>query len=73
MFSKLMKFIPRDWIVYMYKRMPFNGLKNWIVYRAQHKFLVAVLGVITNDKGQVLLLKHEYRKNHGVFPVAGWN
>ena len=71
MISKLINYIPRDWLVYMYKHMPFNRLKNWIVYRAQYKFLVAVLGVITNEKGQVLLLKHEYRKEPWGIP-GGW-
>lgn len=71
MFSKLINLIPRDWLVTMYKHMPFTGLKNWIVYRAQHKFLVAVLGIITNDKGQILLLKHEYREQLWGIP-GGW-
>jgi len=71
MFSKLINTIPRDWLVYMYKKMPFTGLKNWIVYRAQQKFLVAVLGVFTNDKGEVLLLKHAYRKEPWGIP-GGW-
>jgi len=62
MISKLISYIPSDWLVYMYKHMPFNRFKNWIVYRAQHKFLVAVLGIITNEEGQVLLFKHDYRK-----------
>lgn len=38
-----------------------GNFKNWVVYRSQHKFLVAVLGVITNEERQVLLLKHVYR------------
>jgi len=71
MISKLISMIPRDWLVYMYKHMPFNRLKNWIVYRAQYKFLVAVLGIITNDEGQVLLLKHQYRKEPWGIP-GGW-
>lgn len=51
--------------------MPFNKLKNWIVYKAQHKFLVAVLGVITNDEGEILLLKHVYRSEPWGIP-GGW-
>lgn len=61
MLSKLINLVPRDWLVYMYIHMPFKRFKDWVVYRAQSKFLVAVLGVITNEKGQVLLLKHVYR------------
>lgn len=71
MFSKLINLIPRDWLVYMYKHMPFTKIKNWIVYRAQHKFLVSVLGVITNEAGQVLLLKHVYRNEPWGVP-GGW-
>lgn len=71
MIKKLMSLFPRDWLVFMYKHTPIKGLKNWIVYRAQHKFLVAVLGVITNDKGEVLLLKHSYRKEPWGIP-GGW-
>lgn len=41
------------------------------VYRAQHKFLVAVLGIFTNDAGEVLLLKHVYRKQPWGIP-GGW-
>ncbi|WP_404596132.1 NUDIX hydrolase [Paenibacillus sp. RC82] len=37
-------------------------MKNALVYRAQHKFLIAVLGIFTNDAGEVLLLKHVYLK-----------
>ncbi|MCR8657327.1 NUDIX hydrolase [Paenibacillus sp. T3-5-0-4] len=51
--------------------MPFAKFKNWVVYRAQHKFLVAVLGVITNEKGQVLLLNHVYRNKPWGIP-GGW-
>ncbi|MEK5166331.1 hypothetical protein NYE69_28915 [Paenibacillus sp. FSL R5-0527] len=49
----------------MYKYMPSKKFKNWVVYRTQHKFMVAVVGVITNEKGQVLLLKHAYREAVG--------
>lgn len=71
MIARLVNLIPRDWLVYMYKHFPFHGLKNWIVYRAQYKFLVSVLGVITNERGQVLLLKHEYREEPWGIP-GGW-
>lgn len=69
--SKLVSFIPRDWLVYMYKHMPFSRLKNWLVYRAQNKFLVAVLGIFTNEAGEILLLKHVYREEPWGIP-GGW-
>lgn len=71
MLSKLINLVPRDWLVYMYIHMPFKRFKDWVVYRAQSKFLVAVLGVITNEKGQVLLLKHVYRSEPWGIP-GGW-
>ncbi|MCV9950700.1 NUDIX hydrolase [Paenibacillus sp. BT-177] len=71
MLVKLINKIPRDWLVFMYKHTPFIRLKNALVYRAQHKFLVAVLGIFTNDAGEVLLLKHVYRKQPWGIP-GGW-
>ncbi|OBA06030.1 phosphatidylinositol alpha-mannosyltransferase [Paenibacillus polymyxa] len=71
MLAKLVNKIPRDWLVFMYKHTPFTRLKNALVYQAQHKFLVAVLGIFTNDAGEVLLLKHVYRKQPwGI--TGGW-
>ncbi|WP_243864907.1 NUDIX hydrolase [Paenibacillus castaneae] len=66
-----MNMLPRDLLVFLYKHTPFVGLKNWIVYRAQHKFLVAVLGIFTNEAGQILLLNHVYRKEPWGIP-GGW-
>ncbi|MNJ47530.1 RNA pyrophosphohydrolase [compost metagenome] len=63
--------VPDKWLVFMYKRFPFMRLKNWIVYKAQHKFLVAVLGIITNESGQVMLLHHVYRDEPWGMP-GGW-
>lgn len=71
MLKKLVKLMPQHWLVYMYKHMPSKKFKNWVVYRAQHKFLVSVLGIITNEKGQVLLLKHAYRSKPWGVP-GGW-
>ncbi|MEK3910270.1 NUDIX domain-containing protein [Paenibacillus sp. FSL H7-0331] len=41
------------------------------MYRAQNKFLVTVLGIITNETGQVLLLRHVYRTEPWGVP-GGW-
>lgn len=71
MLSKLINRIPKDWLVYLYKKVPFNRFKNAVVYRVQQKFLVSVLGVMTNTEGQVLLLKHVYRKQPWGIP-GGW-
>lgn len=71
MLAKLVNKIPRDWLVFMYKHTPFTRLKNALVYRAKHKFLIAVLGIFTNEAGEVLLLKHVYRKQPWGIP-GGW-
>ncbi|WP_240419668.1 NUDIX hydrolase [Paenibacillus periandrae] len=71
MLSKLINLIPHDWLVYMYKHVPFKKFKDWVVYRAQNKFLVSVLGIITNETGQVLLLRHVYRTEPWGVP-GGW-
>ncbi|MFC6333019.1 NUDIX hydrolase [Paenibacillus septentrionalis] len=71
MLGRIINLLPRDWLVYLYKHFPFKRLKNWIVYRAQHKFLVSVLGIITNESGQIMLLKHVYREEPWGIP-GGW-
>ena len=43
-----------------------RGLRTWVTRRAQSKFTVSAGGIITNDKGEVLLLNHVLR------PVSGW-
>ncbi|MFD1888118.1 NUDIX hydrolase [Paenibacillus wenxiniae] len=72
MFAKWINRIPRDWLVWMYKHMSLNRFKNWIVRRSQQSFLVAVLGVFTNDKGEVLLLRHSYREQEPWGIPGGW-
>ncbi|URN96608.1 MAG: NUDIX hydrolase [Candidatus Pristimantibacillus lignocellulolyticus] len=71
MLRKIVNILPQSFLVYLYTHIPFAKLKNWLVYRAQHKFLVAVLGVITNERGQVLLLNHVYRTKPWGIP-GGW-
>jgi len=71
MLRKIISLIPGDLLVTLYKRVPFNRLKNWIVYRAQHRFLASVLGVITDQEGNILLLNHVYRSEPWGMP-GGW-
>ncbi|MFM9278775.1 NUDIX hydrolase [Paenibacillus jiagnxiensis] len=71
MLSRLIRALPRDWLVYMYKTMPFKGIKDYAVRQAQVKFLVSVLGVITDSSGRVMLLKHTYREEPWGIP-GGW-
>lgn len=56
----LVKIIGRAW-----KLMP-RGMRIWLVRRAQAKFTVSAGGIITNERGEVLLLDHVLR------PASGW-
>jgi mutator protein MutT len=42
------------------------SLKRWTMRRTHARFLVTAGAIITDDRGQVLLLKHRFR------PGAGW-
>lgn len=62
MISWLTKMMPNKWVVYLWKKLPLpKQFRNRIVYRGNPHFIVAVLGVILNEKGEVLLLHHTYR------------
>lgn len=72
MISKLIKLMPSRLLVALWNNIPFpRRFKEWVIWRGNSHFLVAVLGIITNDKGQVLLLKHTYRKQAWGIP-SGW-
>lgn len=71
MFGKLVRLLPRGLLVRLYKMIPDGMFKNWLVYHSQTRFLVAVQGVLTNRCGQVLLLKHTYRRQPWGVP-GGW-
>jgi len=71
MLKKIVNLFPSDVLVKLYKLLPFSRLKNWLVYKSQDRFLVSVLGVITNEAGQLLLLKHTYRDEPWGIP-GGW-
>ncbi len=56
----LMKLIGKTW-----KMMP-RGIRIWLARRFQTKFTFSAGGIITNEKGEVLLLDHVLR------PASGW-
>jgi len=49
----------------IWKKMP-RGMRRWLTRRFQTSFTVSAAGIITNDKGEILLLDHILR------PVSGW-
>ena len=72
MIRLLSKILPKAMLVSLYKNLPISKkLKAWIVWRANKRFLVAVLGIITNGENKILLLKHTYRKRPWGIP-SGW-
>lgn len=56
----LMKFVGKAW-----KVMP-REMRTWFARRIQTKFTVSAGGIITNGRGEVLLLDHVLR------PASGW-
>lgn len=62
MSSKLEKLILNKLAVYLWKVLPIpKNLRSKIMWFTNDRFLVAVLGLITNEKDEILLLKHTYR------------
>jgi len=54
-----------DLIGRIWKRLPRKG-RRWLTRRFQTQFTVSAAGVITNERGEVLLLDHLLR------PTSGW-
>jgi ADP-ribose pyrophosphatase YjhB (NUDIX family) len=60
-----------DLVSKAWKVMP-KQLRTFITRRLQPKFTVSVTGVLTNDKGEVLLLDHVLRPKSGWGPPGGF-
>jgi ADP-ribose pyrophosphatase YjhB (NUDIX family) len=54
-----------DQIAFIWKRMP-KKVRRWLTRRVQTTFTVSAAGIITNERGEVLLLNHVLR------PVSAW-
>ena len=68
----LEKLIPKTLIIKIYKNIPIPiAAKKKIVSFFNKKFLVAVQGIVMNDKNEILLLKHTYRQLPWGMP-GGW-
>jgi 8-oxo-dGTP diphosphatase len=55
----------RDLLGEIWQRLPY-GLRRWGVRRMNTRFTVTAAGVVSNDEGHVLLLRHIFR------PGSGW-
>lgn len=64
--------IPQNILILLWRYLPIpKKMKKYFVKQASRQFLVAVLGIIENEKGEVLLLKHTYRSEPWGIP-SGW-
>jgi 8-oxo-dGTP diphosphatase len=70
--SRIGRLLPSHVAVYLWKRLPIP--KRWrskIMWHTNDRFLVAVLGLILNEKKEILLLHHTYRTEPWGVP-SGW-
>ncbi len=50
-------------IVFLYRLTPLF-ISKWIVYLLKPKYVIAVVALVANDAGRLLVLHHTYGKNH---------
>ena len=63
MLRKLIKFIPEQLIVDIWRFMPLpQRLRNFLLWHANAHFMVGVIGLIYAKNGDLLFVKHTYRK-----------
>jgi ADP-ribose pyrophosphatase YjhB (NUDIX family) len=60
-----------DLVAKTWKVLP-KKVRTFIVRRVQPKFTVSVTGIVTNDRGEVLLLDHLLRPKSGWGPPGGF-
>src|ERR1043165_2050412 len=60
-----------DLVSKTWKVLP-KQVRTFITRRVQPKFTVSVTGIVTNDKGEVLLLDHVLRPRSGWGPPGGF-
>lgn len=65
---EMKKFLLKIW-----KALPNSEiLRGSLIWLITQKFLVGVVGVVLNDAGQILLLKHTYREKYPWGLPSGW-
>jgi 8-oxo-dGTP diphosphatase len=55
----------------VWKRVP-ERIQWWVLWLLNPKYVVGVSGVVFNDAGEVLLLKHTFRRRYPWGVVSGW-
>ncbi len=72
MITKIIKIMPTKILISLWKKKYFpKWFRELVIWKTNSRFLVAVLGIIRNEKNQILLLKHTYREQPWGIP-SGW-
>ncbi len=72
MITKIVKIIPKNILISLWKKKYFpQWFRELVIWKTNSRFLVAVLGIVLNEKNQILLLKHTYREQPWAIP-SGW-
>jgi ADP-ribose pyrophosphatase YjhB (NUDIX family) len=60
-------------LLWLWKNLPMPRLVRWIVlWLVNTKYLVGVTGIVFDDAGRVLLVRHTYRKRYPWGLPGGW-
>ena len=63
----------KSFLLKIWKALPNSEiLRGSLIWLITQKFLVGVVGVVLNDAGQILLLKHTYRDKYPWGLPSGW-
>jgi ADP-ribose pyrophosphatase YjhB (NUDIX family) len=63
----------KSFLLKIWKALPTSEiLRGSLVWLITQKFLVGVVGVVLNDVGQILLVKHTYREKYPWGLPSGW-
>ena len=63
----------KSFLLKIWKALPTSEiLRGSLVWLITQKFLVGVVGVVLNDVGQILLVKHTYRGKYPWGLPSGW-
>jgi len=63
----------KRFLLWLWRVLPMTrGMRFAALWRLNQKFLLGVIGVVVDDAGRVLLLKHSYRNEFPWGLPAGW-
>ena len=60
-------------LLWLWKMVPIpRGVRYWLLWLGNTKFLVGVVGVVFDDRERVLVLRHTYRRRYPWGLPGGW-